>query len=257
MSGGGGTQASSTTTTSLPGWEVPTAKNYLSSVNSQVQNSLQNYPSGINQTVAPFTSAQNAGLGLGASQTGAAQSLANTGASTLANFASGNNQNNPYLNSLYGQAANQLTQQYNLATQPALAAQFQQAGAFNSPGYNQAQGLAQSQLGNSLATLGAGIYEPAYQQGQTNQLNAALNTGTGISNLYAPSQQLYNIGATQQQQQQNVNNANTANAQQQANWPFAVLSQLGSAIGQASGGGGVTTSTGPAGASGLGGLLGK
>jgi hypothetical protein len=259
--GSGGGTASSTTTTSLPGYELGTAKQFLNAESGLTLpgGQLAPYPTGLNQNVAPFTPAQTQALTAGQSLTAPAQSLANQGAATTGSFASGAQAGpNPTLNAYYNQAAQQLGQNYTYATQPALAAQAQQAGAFNSSGYNQAQGLAQYGLGQSLATLGANIYEPAYQQGQTNELNAATTgASSALSNLYQPTQQLYNIGSTQQQQAQNTNNAATANAAQQANWPYSILSQLGAALGQASGGGGTTVATGPAGAAGSGGLFGK
>jgi hypothetical protein len=245
----------------LPSYEIPYAKQFLSSEANQVMpnGQLAQYPTGLNQNVAPFNATQQQALTAGSALTPGAQSLANTGAATTGAFASGAQAGpNPTLNAYYNQAAQQLTNQYAYSTQPALAAQAQQAGAFNSSGYNQAQGLAQQGLGNSLATLGASIYEPAYETGQTNELNAATTgTSTALGNLYQPTQQQYNIGATQQQQAQNVNNAATANAAQQTNWPYSILSQLGAALGQASGGGGTTVATGPAGAAGSGGLSGK
>lgn len=273
MSGGatsGGNQTS-TTTTSLPGWAQPYAKDYLSAVFGQVfpgqsqlasggnggsggsgQNSygstlsLAQMPAGLNQQVAPFTNYQTTGLQLGAGQTGAAQNLANTGANTIGNYASGGMLGpNPYLNSYYNSAALPLAQQFAYSTDPALMAQAQQAGAFNSSGFQQAQGLQQDALAQGLGTLGANIYEPAYQQESSNMLNAAENTGTGISNLYAPSTQLYNLGSAEQQQNQNVLNTNYQNAVTQANWPFNLLSQLGSALGQATGGAGRSVSVGP------------
>jgi hypothetical protein len=216
--------------------------------------SLAPYNTALNQNVAGFTPAQTQGMQLGLGQTGAAQSLANQGAATTNNFANGSMlyaNANPYTSSYQNQADLNLAQNYALGTQPALMAEFQQAGAFNSPGFNQAQGLAQYGLGQGLASTNTGIANNAYNTALPLTAQAAT---TGVSqaqqNLYTPGQQAYNIGATQQQQQQNVNNANTANAQQQANWPFNLLSQLGASIGQASGGGGITTSTGPAGTSG-------
>lgn len=208
---------------------------------------LAPYPSGINQQVAPFSGVQNQAMQLGQSQTPGAQSLADVGAGTQGLYAGGGMLGpNPFLNQYYNQAANQVGQQYTYATDPALMAQAQQAGAFDSSGFTQAQGLAQYGLGQSLATLGANVYEPAYQFESGQALNAAQNVGTGIAGLYQPSQNLYNIGSAQQQQQQNVLNAGTANAQQQANWPFNLLSNFGGALGQAGMGGGRTVSTGPA-----------
>jgi len=260
------------------------------------------YPSWLNYQTAAFQPGQTEAFNLGSqlypgvynSAQGlypAAQGLANQGAGTQAAFASGSMMPsnatlnayssgqmmgpNPYLNQYYNQAATQLGNQYQYATQPALQAQFQQAGAFNSPNFNQAQGQAQYGLGQGLGTLGANIYEPAYQFESGNrfaaaqsqlggqefglgqQLNAGQNLQTAASGLYQPLNAmstlgssalsgLYGIGSAQQQQLQNTMNVNQTNAANAVNWPFTLLSQLGSALGQANLGGGQTLSTGPA-----------
>jgi len=275
MSGGatsGGNQ-STTTTTSLPAWATPYAKDYLGAVFGQVfpgqtpyssttgggggvagnpQNtygsslSLAQMPAGLNQSVAPFTDFQNTGLQLGGQQTGAAQNLADIGANTVGQYASGGMLGpNPYLNSYYNSAALPLSQQFAYSTDPALMAQAQQAGAFNSSGFQQAQGLQQAALAQGLGTLGANIYEPAYQFESGQALNAAQNSPNAVAGLYQPSQQLYGLGSAEQQQNQNVLNTNYQNAVTQANWPFNLLSQFGSALGQATGGAGKSVSVGP------------
>jgi hypothetical protein len=270
MGSGGGGQSTSTTQTGPPAWLQPYAKLFLGEEASQIFPGVQlpgipkfgikggsgdgsGYPgmtpynTALNQQVAGFTDPQMQAMQLGQDVTGNAQSLADLGAASQGAFASGAFTGpNPYLNDYYNQAATQLSNQYQYGTAPSRMAEAQQAGAFNSSGFQQQQGLDQYGLGQGLATLGAGIYEPAYQQGMANQLNAAENMGQSLQNLYAPSQQLYNIGAAQQQQQQNVFNANTQNAAQQANWPFSLLSQFGGALGQAGMGGGTSISTGPA-----------
>lgn len=332
--GGGG--SSGTTTNLAPGNLQGPAGIYLHELMGNVQNGLsQGPPANLYSQVAPFNPFQTQGLnftgntlpglyggansallgGYGQSQNylPAAQQAANVGANQLQTFARGGNQTpnnptlqnfangsfvgpNPYLNQYYNQAAGQLTNQYQLGTQPALMAEFQQAGAFNSPGFNQAQGLAQSQFGNSLATLGADIYEPAYQQGMQNMLsagqslqqNAQFNTGNQLNaaqglpaasaSILAPGQQmsnlagqtygnlynfanqtgqgLYNAGAGFQQQQQNLNNALQSNAALSVNWPFALLGQLGAGLGTAGLGQGQSIATGNNSGGGAGGLLG-
>lgn len=321
---GGGGGSSGTTTNFAPGNLQGPAGIYLHELMGNVQNDLrQGPPANLYTQVAPFNPYQIQGLnftgqtlpglysgansallgGYGQAQSylPAAQQAANVGANQLETFARGGNQTpnnptlsafangqfvgpNPYLNQYYNQAANQLTNQYQLGTQPALMAEFQQAGAFNSPGFNQAQGLAQSQYGNSLATLGADIYEPAYQQGMQNMLsagqslqqNAQFNTGNQLNaaqglpaasaSILAPGQQmaglagqtygnlygfanqtgqgLYNAGAGFQQQQQNLNNALQSNAALSTNWPFALLGQLGAGLGTAAMGQGQSIATG-------------
>lgn len=227
----------------------------------------QAMPAGLNYQTAPFSPAQQQAMNLGTYATqgplmapgynpgmaggqggsnlgaGGAQGLANLGALSTANFAAGNQAGpNPVLSQYFNSQAAPLISNYALGTNPALMAEFQQAGAFNSSGFNQAQGLAQQGLGQSLASLGTGIAVPAYEQGQQLQLSAAQGLPSSVQGLYAPSQNLYGIGAAQQQQQQNQLNTAQQNAAQQANWPYQQLGQLGGALGQAGGGGGISIS---------------
>jgi hypothetical protein len=274
MSGGGvsSTPATSTTTTGPQGYVQPYAKSFLANVSDYATGDLQNLwgilPT-LSYNVAPFQGSQNQALGMGGSYypsvmggakniTPQAQNLANLGGSTVSDYASGGMMGpNPYLNQYYNQAATQLSNQYKYATQPSLAAQYQQAGAFNSPGFAEAQGQAQYGLGQGLGTLAANTYEPAYQFESGQRLAAGEQLPSIAQGLYGPLQSqyslaqgainsLYGLGAAQQQQQQNLLNAQRMNAAQNLNLPFSLLSQLGGALGQANLGGGTTVSTGPA-----------
>lgn len=274
----------------------------MSNVNQLVSQDLgSGFPQGLKQRIAPFSGNQNLGinnlissgqsaLGRANAITPGAQSLANLGASTVGGFAGGSlgsapnaalssiaggGQMNPYLGSYFNALATPLTQQYQLATNPALMAEAQQAGAFNSPGFAQEQGYAQAGLGQSLSSLGAQLAAPMYTQSMQDQTQAALglqqnnqfNAGqqlaaaqgmpAAVQGLYQPANSLaslgqsvgsaqYGAGSAQQQQAQNILNAQRGNTAQQINYPFALLSQLGGALGQAALGGGTTVATGPA-----------
>jgi len=214
MSGSGG--GTSSTTTSMPAWIQPYAQNFLSMVNAQVGGQL----AGMN----PF---MQQGMNMMAGQTGAAQKYLNQNVADVAKTANQNPAMNPYLNQYYNQAALPMQQQYQMSTQPAMMAQAQRAGAMDSSGFNAQQGLAQSGLAQGLGTLGAGIYEPAWQQGQQLQQNAQQMLPGAVSSMYGPGQQLFGLG------------------QAQAQYPFSLLSELGGAIGQAGGGTGTSISTAP------------
>jgi hypothetical protein len=140
------------------------------------------------------------------------------------------------------QALGTLNQNYTQDIQPSLQANAEQAGVLNSSGANQAFSNAQYNLGQGQATTLANIFEPAYQLGTQEQVSAIQGMPAQVMGLYNPTQALYGLGSAQQNQQQNVFNAQTQNAQQQANWPFNLLSQLGAGLGLASGGGGTTFS---------------
>lgn len=216
MSMGGGGGGTSTTTTKMPAWILPYAQNFLSMVNSQVGSQL----GGMN----PF---MRQGINMMAGQTGAAQSYLDKNAAAVSRMASQNPAMNPYLGQYYSAAALPLEQQFQMSTQPSMMAEAERAGAMDSSGFNAQQGLAQSGLAQGLGTLGAGIYEPAWQQGEQLQQNAQQMLPGIVSSMYGPGQQLFGLG------------------QSQAQYPFALLSELGAAIGQAGGGTGQTISTSP------------
>ena len=212
-SSGGGT---STTQTQMPKWILPYAQNFLGGVNNLVNTDLAG--------MDPYMSsgmAQLAGLN------GLTQQYLNQNTADISNTAHKNPAMNPYLNQYYKAAALPMQQQYQNSIQPSMMAEAQRAGAMDSSGFNAQQGLAQSGLAQGLGTLGANIYEPAWQQGQQLQQNAQQMLPGAVASMYGPGQQLYQLG------------------QQRMQYPFALYSELGSAIGQAGGGTGTSISTSP------------
>ena len=202
-------------------------------------------PSGLTQQVAPFTAMQNSAL-QGINQiTPQAMNLTGLGANTQAQFASGQMQNNPYLNSYYNQAATQLTNQYQNATQPGIIATGEQTGSLGGTGYQNATQQAQYGLGQGLGTLGANMYEPAYAQGQQLQLQAAQGLPSAAMSLYGPLAAQYGAGSAQQAQNQNVLNTGYSNAVAKAQYPYAQLSEYGQGVGMALGSGGTTFANQP------------
>ena len=273
-SGGGGSQTSKTTT-SAPGWEVPYGKLGLGELVNMLFPGIQlpnigalglsgapgsyptlgSMPQNLNQQVAGFSPAQNQALQAGQDVFGSAQNLANQGAATVGNYASGGMLGpNPYLNSYYNQAATQLGNQYKYSTAPSLMAEYQQAGAFNSPGFNDAMGQAQYGLGQGLGTLGANIYEPAYQFESGQALNAAQSAPQAAAGQFTPGQYLYGLGSAQQQQQQNQYNTDYTNALAQFNYPYQLLNMLGGGLGLFGQGAGRSWTTSPSMAGGGGGF---
>lgn len=209
---------------------------------------LPQMPANLNQQLAPSTPYQDMALGGFGPATQGALQAAEGGLSTLGNFASGANlspQSNPNLAAYYNAAAGPMVQNYQNAVMPGIQAQGAQTGSVGGTGYNTAIGQAQYGLGQGLGTLGANIYEPAYQQGQQLQYGAAQALpGAGMS-LYSPLSALYGAGATQQQGAQNQLNTNYQNALSQFQFPYQMLGQLGQAFGATSGAGGTTVSMAP------------
>ncbi len=130
------------------------------SSNSSSLPQLPSMPAGLNQQVAPMTAGQTSALQGVNNVTPYAQNLTGLGANTVANFATGsqnNPQTNPQLANYYNAAAGQLTQQYQNATAPSIMAQGAQTGSVGGTGYNQAFNTAEYNLGQGLGTLGANI----------------------------------------------------------------------------------------------------
>lgn len=250
---GGGQQGSATSqSTFQPSAQGQSALNsYLQALQNQIfqggnpAGGLNPMPPGLQQQVAPMTAGQRAAItGINQTTPGAAN-LTGLGASTVGSFASGAQQNNPYLNSMYNQAATQLTNQYTNATQPGMVAQGEQTGSLGGTGNQNAQQQAQYGLGQGLGTLGANIYEPAYAQGQQLQLQAAQGAPAAAMGMFAPYAAQYGAGSATQAQNQNVLNTGYSNAVTAAQYPYAQLSEYGSGVGMALGAGGTTNAMQP------------
>jgi len=251
LSGGGPSQtgsASSSTTSSPWGPSTQLGKLYINDVMSMFGGGLPTMPANLNQQVAPMTAGQTSALSGMNALTPTAMNLTGLGAGEMASFASGaqnNPSSNPELAAYYNAAAGPMVQNYQNAIAPSIMAQGQQSGSVGGTGYNQALNTGEYNLGQGLGTLGANIFEPAFQQGQQLQYNAAQGLPAAAMSLYSPLSAQYSAGATQQQQSQNVLNTNYQNALSQAQWPFAMLSELGGAFGATSGAGGTTIGSQP------------
>ena len=87
---------------------------------------------------------------------------------------------NPYLDQVYGTAAQRMGQQFEEQTLPALAAQFGGAGRTGSGAQALMLGRAAGEQQRALGQLGADIYAPAYESERARQLQAAQDLyGTG------------------------------------------------------------------------------
>lgn len=104
---------------------------------------------------------------------------------------------NPYLSQYYNAAAAPMIQNYEQAVAPNILQQAAQSGTLGSAGMGQAFGNAETALAQGLGTLGANIYEPAYQAGVTATNQAAANAPSLAGAQYLPSQQLSNIANQQ------------------------------------------------------------
>jgi hypothetical protein len=159
-------------------------------------------------------------------------------------------------------------QQFRDATEPGLQAEFARAGSFGGSAQNQAESIAQQNLGNTLQNLATNIYGGNYEQERQNQIRQQGLVPSLLQASFAPASELMDIGGIQQQFGQRVLDTALQNAENQYNFPFQILGQLGAALPTAVGGAYMSQQTGPnpsaidplsgglAGLLGVGGLLG-
>jgi hypothetical protein len=245
----GGAGPSSTTSTQKfqpPAWATPYISNYLNELGI-----LDNPFSGTQvpqQQIAGLSSLQNAGLGTLGPASQAAGALGGQATGAAGQILSGkylDPSTNPYLKKYYDQAAQQVTNQYQMGTAPNITANAVRQGGLGGSGQNQSEQYAKWNLGNDLSGLAAKIYEPAYAQG-LNQMTSVLGQTPGLmSAQYTPAQEMMQGGALQQDQQQNVLNNQYRNQMNQFQFPYTQLGQYGSGVASMAGLGGSQVNVSP------------
>jgi hypothetical protein len=232
----------------LPSWAAPYAAGFLGSVGNLVKQGLASgYPFSLEQ-VAPFNSTQQQGFNLTSQLGQSEQQPINAALGQASNILSGANLNpssNPELQAYYNAAAQPMETAYRDATLPGIQAEFAQAGSFGGSAQTQAESLAQQNLAQGLSSLAANIYEPAYQQGQTQLTQEQALLPSLLQGAYTPAQELLGTGGTQQQLTQQQMNTALQNEENRYNFPFQLLGQLGAAIPTAVGGAYNSSQTGP------------
>lgn len=185
------TQPSSnqTQTQQAPSWQQPYQQLGLQNSLSQLQNT--------NQLVAPFSSQQNQAISNITNLANNGDAGTNAAGNFITNTLNGNVQQNPELNQLFSQGANQIQQQ--------LGSQFAGAGR----NVDQSQGQTAQALGN----FASGLYGNAFntESGlQTSALGAApsnLQSQLGLQNsLFGAGQNVQNLGQQYIQAPQNFLN---------------------------------------------------
>lgn len=195
MSKGGG---STTTTQKSEPWSG--LQPYLKDAYSQASNLYKSggpdfYP---NATYVPFSDESQLGMSMltnralqGGQHDQAANWLANVAmtqrnpyigqaGSTLTDTAKGDFLNaNPYLDQMYGQAAKNLTQQFNEGVMPGINATFGSAGRTGSGAHALATGRAVGELSDSLGTMAANLYGGNYQSERDRMMSAS----SGLTNV--------------------------------------------------------------------------
>lgn len=236
---GGGPSSTTQTTKQAPWGPVkPFAKQEIGQA-QQLYSSGQ-YP---NQQVAPFSPAQQQGFDLTSGLTGPEQQYLGQSQGEQAATAAGqylDPSSNQFLQSYYDAAAQPMIQNYQQAVAPNILQNAVASGGLGSSGTEQAFQNAQSSLAEGLGTLGANIYEPAYQQERQLQQSAQQNAPTMAGAQYLPAQQLLDVGQQQQQQQQNELNTQFGNQMR----PYQMLQQAAGLISPLGGSGGSQISVG-------------
>jgi hypothetical protein len=208
MSGG-----TNTVQSTLPSWLQP----YLTQELGSAQGFQQQATSNPQSMVAPMTGAQQQGLSsqLSAAQQGAGEAGSAAAANQFETSGALLNPNsNPYLQNTFNLASQSV--QNNLDSQ------------FAGSGSNVENSLpVQSDQMNNLATQ---LYGGQYDVGLQNMTQATALSPSVQAGLYAPGQEEYQVGSTQQQQAQNVINA-PYNA---LSWYSGLLGLNGSSLGGSS-----------------------
>ena len=156
---------------------------YLQGSLGQNQINLGGAAQGAGQYLGGIGTGQNALTQL--TTPGATNMAGLQGMTTLGATANGSMLNsNPYLDSMFGQASRQLTNNYQNVVNPSINATFGGAGRTGSNAQTGALGDAAGQYGDSLAGLASSIYGGNYANERQNQLGAA----NSLSNLYQGGQ---------------------------------------------------------------------
>lgn len=100
-------------------------------------------------------------------------SLSFAGKQQLRDTARGDMFRNPYLDSMYDQAAQSVRRNYEDVVQPSIGLQFSRAGRTGSAAEGNQQLRARESLGQQLTGLANNMYGQAYAQERANQLGAA------------------------------------------------------------------------------------
>jgi len=270
-SGGGPSSTTVTNQVQLPPWAAPYAAGFSADIGKYVNQGLASgYPfSPIQQS--PFTPAQLQGFQQTEQMAGAEGGPIGAGLNQANNILSGaylNPATDPYLQATYNEAAQPMVTAFRNATEPGIQAEFARAGSFGGSAQQQAEQIAQQNLAQGLANLGTNIYGGAYQQGMQNMIREQGLLPSMLSGAFTPAQELLGIGGQQQAFGQQGLDIALQNEENQYNWPFQILGQLGAAIPTAVGGAYTSRQTGPnpnaidplsgglAGLLGVGGLLG-
>lgn len=197
-------------------------------------------------TVAGFTPNQQAswqtGMDAYANAMPQAQNMAQWAEQAQNAYANFDPFNNPALNQMATDYRNQMNQQYDRFTAPQTQYSAQAAGQMGSSRHGIAEGLARSDLNNTISQGLNTLYGNAYQQGLNNQTSMLQNQAGFLNQLQNSYMAPYNMqrGLSQYQmdvgsQQQAMNQANIGAEMDRYNYyqnlPYDQLSKYGALLG--------------------------
>lgn len=225
-SGGGGGGQTSTTTPSIPDELKPLANLYVKQATNISQTPYQAYTG---QRYADINNTQNLGIGMVQDRALNGSQTMNNAEGMLNNYINAGD-TNPYLDSMYNNAAKNVTQNFNNTTLPGVNSTFSLAGRYGSGAHETALGGAANMLGQNLSNMASSMYGNAYSQDRTNQLNAIQQAPTFGNSAYQDASQLLNAGGLQQQNAQNNLDFGYQQFQNASDYPYKQLQATGGVI---------------------------
>lgn len=225
-----GGNSTSTTTQNIPEELKPLATQYTSDA---IALSKQPYTPYTDPRYTDFNSTQNAGLGM-------VQDRAMNGSATVDNAEQNLNQMigggaNPYLDAMYGRAAEKVTDSVN--------SNFSAAGRYGS-------GAQTDVLSQNLGDLATQVYGGAYENDQARRMQG-ISMAPQFGDLdYKDASQMLNAGQIMQDQDQKPMDFQYQQFQEQQNDPYKKLAAMSGVFGSNLGGSSSTQSSQPSGGGG-------
>lgn len=156
---------------------------------------------------------------------------------------------NPHLRETYDVAAGDVTNQYQDAIAPELAAKFAQAGALGGTANANADMVSRYGLGQNLRGLASDIYGQNYQQERSRQMDAGSLAGslTQLREQLGTQRfaQLLGLSESERQLMQQQEDVGYENELTRFEWPQKLLQFLGDTLGVSQGRASSTTSSAP------------
>lgn len=246
---GSGGQQTSTTTNMPPSYLMPGIRSALANLLGITMpgGNLASYNMP-NQQVAGFNPNEEAGLAGEVNTAGLQQGVVDQGLGlTNATLAGDylNPSSNPYLAGTSDAMNAQTISQYRNAIAPTAQGEAALSGAFGGSAQAENQALNQFNLGNTLSNSNELLYGQNYANERQNQLSTLQDLPAINAAAQQPSQAILGAGGVQQQQQQQELNTNYQNQENQAQWPYQLLSYITNELSGLGEGAGRSTTTGP------------